>query len=309
MGARVQLLIAASLVVSVVSATAAHAKSKHAHDAPPPEIDMDDDASAAGDDTAGDEAAPADEVAAEDPPADDEVDATPEPVAHHHRAAARDWHLALGPYAWASAVDASVSANGMNLDTSGAQVQGLQPTIKYGGELMGEARYSRVALTGDLIFGAIGLDGGSMAGPATITFHGDVAAMMLDSGAGVTIIGNEHSVFAAEVRGGIRYERVSFHVSADISGGDVEKKVVFGGSDTLAGGRIFFRPSRRWSFTGSADVGITGASSQTWSATAEASARVSTHVQLSLAYRTLTIQRATVDLVFHGPRLALAFLF
>lgn len=308
MGARLRLVLAASLVVS---GSIAHAKSKHAHDTPPPaEIDMDDDAAVPDDDAAP---APDDDVAAadEEEPAP-EVDVAPKATKHHHKTAAadpRDWHLALGPYAWASLVDAQVSGNGMPIDTSGAQVQGLQPSIKYGGELMGEARYSRVALTGDIIFGGLGIDGSSMAGPADIKFHGDVSAVMLDTGAGVTVIGNEHSTFAAELRGGVRYERVSFRVSADISGGDVEKKIVFGGSDLLAGGRVFFRPSPRWSFMGSADVGVSGVSQQTWSATAQASARLSTHVELALAYRTLTIQRSTVDLTFHGPRLALQFLF
>ena len=44
-------------------------------------------------------------------------------------------------------------------------------------------------------------------------------------------------------------------------------------------------------------------------AAADASMRVTSRVQLSLGWRTLTTDRAQVSIVMHGPRAAIQFLF
>ena len=79
------------------------------------------------------------------------------PVGDH--GGARDWHLAIGPYVWASSVDANVSLGSANV---GSSVDFLQTTqhAKFGAELLADARYRRLSLSGDLMYGVVGLEGG-----------------------------------------------------------------------------------------------------------------------------------------------------
>ena len=282
------------------------------------EVDDDDDVApapvAAHRKSAGRVEAEADDDAADaDANADADADADAEVVAvatRHEEAAAHDWTVAIGPYAWASAVDASVSVGGKTVDPSGIHFAKLDHTIKYGGELVGEARYGRFSLAGDVIFGAIGIDAGTVAGPLMVNIHGDVSAVFVDGAAGVRLLGDDHSRLAVEARGGIRYQRTAIRASVGIDGAAVAPPLmVYAGADLLAGGRIFLRPSHRFFFTGAADVGVVGASSSTWSVSADASLRLGSHVQLSLGWRTMAMDRSSVNLVLTGPRFVMQLLF
>ncbi len=246
-----------------------------------------------------------------DADADADADIDIVAVAHHaEKAGPRDWNVAIGPYAWASAVDASVSVGGKSVDPSGIHFAKLDHTIKYGGELVGEARYGRFSLAGDVIFGAIGIDAGTAAGPLMVNIHGDVSALLADGAAGVRLLGDDHSVLAVEARGGIRYQRTAIRASVGVDGAAVAPpEMVFAGADFVAGGRVFLRPSQRFFFTGAADVGVVGASSSTWSVSADASLRLGSHVQLSLGWRTMAMDRSSVNLVLQGPRFVMQLLF
>jgi hypothetical protein len=234
------------------------------------------------------------------------------PLLHVHERLARhakDWHIAIGPYAWASAVDASVSVDGMKVD-SPVDFAKLKHDIKYGGEILAEARYRRFAITGDLMFGAIGIETGSAVGPLMVSVKGEVTSLLLDSSAGYLLAGNEHSVLSVEARGGIRYQRTAVKAQVSLEGAGVaQPDVVFAASDALVGARVFLRPRERFFFTGTADVGVFGASSSTWSASLDASLRIKSHALLSLGYRTLTMDRSDVAVVLHGPRAAIQIVF
>lgn len=225
------------------------------------------------------------------------------------RHAARDWHIAIGPYLWASSVDANVAVGSANV---GSSVDFLQTTqhAKYGVELLADARFRKISFSGDFMYGVVGLAGGNSVGPLMVTVNGTASSLLVDGFAGYTLAGDEHSVLAFEARGGIRYQRTEVAGAVGLDGMPVASPgLVDAGRDALAGGRAFFRPSPRFSFSAAGDIGVVGTSNSTWSASADASVRVTSHVQLSLGYRTLTVERANVSMVMHGPRAALQLLF
>jgi hypothetical protein len=223
--------------------------------------------------------------------------------------AQKDWHVSFGPYLWASSVDANVTV-GQTSVGSGVDFSQLEQHAKYGIELVSEARYGKVSLEGNLLYGVIGLSGGMDVGPLTVNVSGEASSLLLDSLGGYTIYGDDHSVFAIEGRGGFRYQRTAISASIGVAGAAVETPAkILGGTDAIAGTRVFVRPWSRLFFTGSADIGVFGSSSSTWSVEADASVGITSHVQLSLGYRTLTLDGSAVGVVMHGPRAALQMLF
>jgi hypothetical protein len=244
-------------------------------------------------------------VAVEETP-DEQVDA---PVTLHRHAAAHDWHVAIGPYLWASSVDANVSLGSASIDTG---VDFLQTTqhAKYGAEVVADARYQRFSLSGDLMYGVVGLDGGSAVGPLMVTVNGTASSLLVDGFAGYRVAGDDHSVVSLEARGGIRYQRTEVAAAVDLGGSPVASPaIVDAARDVLTGARVFVRPSSRLYFTGAADVGVFGTSNITWSASADASLQLGSRVLMSLGWRTLTIEGANVSMVMHGPRAAVQLLF
>jgi hypothetical protein len=246
---------------------------------------------------------PAEEaVAVEEPAA--EVDVV---VAPGRRAG--DWHVAVGPYLWASSVDANLSVGSANIASGVDFLQTVQHA-KYGAELLADARYHKVSLSGDLMYGVVGLAGGNSVGPVMVTVTGEASSLLVDGFAGYEIAGDEHSPVAFEVRGGIRYQRTAVLAAVDVGGTPVaQPAVVDAGRDALAGARVFVRPTDRVFLTGTGDIGVAGTSSTTWSAAADASVRIGSHVVLSLGYRTLTLDRPHMSMVMHGPRAALQLVF
>jgi hypothetical protein len=81
------------------------------------------------------------------------------------------------------------------------------------------------------------------------------------------------------------------------------------GSDVLVGTRAVLRPTHRFFLSGMFDVGVAGVSHSTWSVTADAGLRVSSHVLVMAGWRTLTMERALVSLALHGPRVAVQLVF
>jgi hypothetical protein len=230
-------------------------------------------------------------------------------VTPSEHAGPRDWHLAIGPYVWASSVDANVSLGSANV---GSSVDFLQTTqhAKFGAELLADARYHRLSFSGDLMYGVVGLEGGNTVGPLMVTVNGTASSLLVDGYAGYQLAGDEHSVLGFEARAGIRYQRTAVAGAVGLDGMPVASPgLVDAGRDILAAGRLFVRPSSRFFLTATGDVGVVGSSSSTWSASADASVRLGSRVLLSLGYRTLTIERAHMSMVMHGPRAALQLLF
>lgn len=248
-----------------------------------------------------------DVVAITDDP-DEPVDV---PVTVHEHAPPRphDWHVAIGPNVWASSVDANVSVGGKSVST-GIDFFQLEHHARYGVPLLAEVRYGRFSLVGDVTYGVIDVDGAHDVGPLMVTVAGSASSLMADGIAGVRVVGDEHSPFALEARGGLRYQRTAIAASLGVDGASATQiATVDTGADALAGTRVFVRPSPKLYFTGAADVGVFGTSSKTWSASADASVMIGARALISAGYRTLTTYHGLVDLVMHGPRVAVQVVF
>lgn len=243
-------------------------------------------------------------VAVAEPVDDDTVEVRePAPAPRH------DWSFAIGPNAWASSVDAKVSLGG-KMVSGGVDFLAMEEHVRFGLPLLAEARFGRWSIVGDLLLGVVDVDGAGTVGPLMVSVNGTASSLMFDGMAGYRVYGDEFSPVAVEARGGVRYQRTSIAGTIDIDGSPVTSlSEVSGGADMLAGARAFVRPTSRIALIGAADIGIAGSSQSTWSASADASVRVSPHFQFSLGWRTMTTEGALVTIVMHGPRVALQLLF
>ncbi len=229
-------------------------------------------------------------------------------VAAHVTPPSHDWHFAIGPYLWASSVNAKVSLGGAST-SAGVSFFQISDHAKFGVPVLAEASYKRLSLAIDLEYGVIGIDGSKDLGPVMATLDGNASSLSVDALAGYRLVGNDHSTFAVDVRAGVRYGRtvVAGSLAADgatvISAGTVETDAA-----ALAGARAFARPLSWLWVSANADVGLFGSTS-TWSAEAEADFRVTHHVMISAGYRTLTTDSAGVQLTMYGPRAAVQATF
>jgi hypothetical protein len=250
----------------------------------------------------GDEAPQRDELEEEDAPA--------AVRASVRREAPKKWHLAIGPYVWASAVDANVSLGPASVST-GVDFMDIQRHARYGAEVLAELRYGRYAVYGDVMYGVVSVDGAKEVGPLMVTLDGTASSLMIDTSAGYTVLGTEPTAkVSLEARAGVRYQRTAIAGAVNVSGADVSKpNYVDAAADALAGAQVIVRPFDRVFFSGTADLGVYGDSSSTWSAAADAGWRVTRRVQLSLGWRTMTTDRPNVSIVMHGPRAAFQLTF
>jgi hypothetical protein len=222
----------------------------------------------------------------------------------------RGWQIAIGPYLWASSVDANVSLGGSV--STGVDI-GFIPLVRharYGAEILGEVRHGRFALYGDLMYGAEAVNGSTSIASVMVNLSGNASSLLVDGAAGYQLIGDEDAVFSLEARAGIRYQRTEVNGQLDVAGFTLQTPdAVDDGSDAIVGTRVVLRPAR-WVFvSGVFDLGVFGSSDRTWSASADANLRVSSHFLVSAGWRTLTMDRAQVSLSMQGPRAAVQLVF
>lgn len=222
----------------------------------------------------------------------------------------RGWQVAIGPYLWASSVNANVSLGGSV--STGVDI-GFIPLVqhaRYGAEILGEVRHGRFAVYGDLMYGAEAVNGATSVASVMVTLAGNASSLLIDGAAGYQLIGDDDAVFSLEARAGIRYQRTEVSGQLAIAGFTLQSPdAVDDGSDAIAGTRAVLRPARWVSFSGVLDIGVFGSSNRTWSASADANLRVSSHFLVSAGWRTLTMDRAQVSLQMQGPRAALQLVF
>lgn len=225
------------------------------------------------------------------------------------KAPPKQWHVAIGPYLWASAVDANVSLGPASV-SSGVDFFEITRHARYGAEVLAEARYGRFSIYGDLMYGIVDLGGAKEVGPLMVTLEGSASSLLIDGTAGYMITGGGQSLLSLEARTGVRYQRTAISGSVNVAGNEVSPtKHVDAAADMLAGAHVIVRPFRRFALSGTVDLGVVGVSASTWSASADASVRVAKHVLLSLGWRTLTTERTNVSIVMHGPRAAVQLMF
>jgi hypothetical protein len=239
----------------------------------------------------------------------DETDQVEAPAVARHMTAAHDWTFAIGPYLWASSVDANVSLGSSSVST-GVDFLDITHHAKYGVELVGEARYRKFSFSGDLMYGVVGLGGDRALGPLMVSVDGTATSLLVDGMAGYMVSGTDTSAFAIEARAGLRYQRTAVGAAVMLDDAMIASTgQVDAARDVVAGTRIFLRPFKRLYATAAGDVRALGTSNNTWSATADASLRLGSRFLLSLGYRMLTSERANVSMRMHGPRAALQVLF
>ncbi|TMQ07959.1 MAG: hypothetical protein E6J91_34390 [Deltaproteobacteria bacterium] len=223
--------------------------------------------------------------------------------------AGRGWQFAIGPYAWISSVEANVSLGPVSSGVDIGFIQ-LERHARYGAEILGEVRRGRFALYGDLMYGAASVAGSTSIASVMVTLSGNASSLLVDGAAGYQVIGDDDAPFSLEARAGVRYQRTAVDGEIAVAGATVRfPDTVDAGSDAVVGARAVLRPARWLFFSGVADYGVIGVSDRTWSASADASLRVSSHVRVSAGWRTLTMERAHVSLALQGPRAAVQLLF
>lgn len=221
----------------------------------------------------------------------------------------KDWHLAIGPYAWASSVDAEISLGSASVG-SGVDFMDIQRHARYGAELLSAVSYRRLKLTTDFMYGVIDLEGAKTIGPLMVSLNGSASSLLLENSLSYRVLGDETSAIALEGLAGMRYQRTKIEGTVGIGGSDVASlEKVTNIADALAGARLYLRPTHRLFASGAVDLGVFGDSALTWSASADASVRITSHVLFSVGYRTLTMNGANVSMKMHGPRAALQFAF
>jgi hypothetical protein len=222
----------------------------------------------------------------------------------------RGWEIAIGPYLWASSVSANVSLGGSV--STGVDI-GFIPLVqhaRYGAEILAEVRHGRFALYGDLMYGAEAVNGSTTVASVMVTLSGNASSLLVDGAAGYQLIGDGDALFSLEARAGIRYQRTEVDGQLGIAGFTLQSPhAVDDGSDAVVGTRAVFRPARWVFFSGVFDIGVAGSSDRTWSASADASVRLSSHFLVSAGWRTLTMDRAQVSLAMQGPRAAVQLVF
>ena len=220
------------------------------------------------------------------------------------------WQLSIGPYLWASSVDANVSLGGSTSTGVDIGFIPLERHARYGAEVLAEVRYGRFAISGDLMYGTAAVTGSTSIASAMVTLNGNASSLLVDGAANYQVIGDQDALFSLEARAGVRYQRTA--VGGDVSLAGAMLKIpdaVDGGSDVLVGARAVVRPTHRFFLSGMFDVGVAGVSNNTWSVTADAGLRVSSHFLVMAGWRTLTMERSLVSLALHGPRVAVQLVF
>lgn len=220
------------------------------------------------------------------------------------------WQLTIGPYLWAASVDADVSL-GSSRVSAGGDFMDLQRNARYGAAAIAEARYRRFAAYGDVMYGVVGLGGAREVGPLMVALDGTATSLMVDAAAGYQVAGADpRAALSLEARVGVRYQRTAITGAVTVGGADVANpRYVDAAADALVGGQVVARPVGRLRLVGTFDLGVYGASTVTWSATAEAGVRLGAHVVATVGWRTLTTQRPDMSIVMRGPRAAVQLTF
>jgi hypothetical protein len=215
------------------------------------------------------------------------------------------WTFAIGPYVWASSVQASVALGAL---TAGVDIGFLSIVrhTRYGAEALMEARHGRLGISADVTYGAAAIDGSTEIASVMATFTGQAGSLMLDSAVGYDVLGDEASAFSLEARSGVRYQRTSIQGQLSAAGFTLQTpELVDDSTDLVLGARATVRPARWAQLSGAFDLGVAGSSDRTWSYAVDAGVHVSSWLFLAAGWRSLTTQRSSVTIEMSGPRVAL----
>jgi hypothetical protein len=219
------------------------------------------------------------------------------------------WQLEIGPYLWASSVQATASFGRLSTGIDLGFVTLVRHT-RYGAEALAELRHGRFAISGDVMYGVAAFTAGTTIASVMATVAGNASSLMLDTAAGYQVLGDEEAPISLEARSGIRYQHMTLSGELGAAGISVQTpEIVDSATDVVVGARAVVRPVHALRLSGMFDIGVAGASDRTWSAAVDASLRVSSHVLVTAGWRTLTTERSLVNITMRGPRLAVQLVF
>jgi len=219
------------------------------------------------------------------------------------------WNFAVGPYVWASAVEANVTVGAATV-AQDIDFMTLSKRGKYGAMVAAEARYGKLAITGDLNWGVLEVKGQGPLGPLMVGLDGTVNNLALEGGAGYRVYGDDSSLLSAEARVGVRYQRTAISGTLDLSGNVIPvPDQITSSTDGTFGGRIFVHPLTKLFVTGTFDYGVAGDSAVTYSVAVDVSYRPASFLLATLGYRRLTNKQPGMEITMTGPRLALQLTF
>jgi hypothetical protein len=243
-------------------------------------------------------------------PADAAAAATPEGVADSRQPTPPSgWTFAVGPYLWASSVEADVSFGPLTTGIDLGFVSLVRHT-RYGIEAVLEARRGRFGISGDIMYGAAEFTGSTEIASVMTSITGKAGSLMVDSALSYEVIGGDAAPFSLEASSGVRYQRTTVQGEVGAAGFTLQTpEIVNDGADVVLGARATLRPTHWLALAGAFDVGVVGVSDSTWSTTLDASLRVSSRLLFTAGWRSLTMQRSNVNITMRGPRAALQFLF
>jgi len=220
-----------------------------------------------------------------------------------------DWRFAIGPYVWASSVQADVSFGPIAFGVDIGFIS-LVKHMRYGAEATVAARYRRFGVYGDITYGAAAVSASKQILGVMTTLTGNAGTLMLDSAIGYEALGGDDAWFSLEARSGVRYQRTSINGELSAAGFKVSTPdFVDSAADFVIGARGVLRPIHAIELAGAFDVGVAGESNSTWSATIDAGLHVTKNVLVTAGWRTLAVHRARVNLELSGPRAALQYQF
>jgi hypothetical protein len=221
----------------------------------------------------------------------------------------------LTTYYWKPTTDGDVTVEGQTQAHS-VDTRESYETSNFGGMIKGEKWYGQWGLAFDLLL--IALEDESSIGVTDIDTALDTSMTefsflwrLMDRTTGGTLMHDPSTTgWALDLEGGVRHTRADLELDID-PGADAATSDNW--VEPFAGGRVLFRPSRKWMLGLSADAGgfgVGSASDLTWNLAGGADYRLGEEKWVQVGYRMMGIEyqnsngQAGVDMRVMGPMAA-----
>jgi hypothetical protein len=240
---------------------------------------------------------------------DDEDDAEEAPIEDPPPAPApKRWHLAIGPYVWASSVHAELALGPIDTSVDVGFLDIVSHVDRAAAASLAVSR-GKLSFDGSLQTSTLSLGTSRDIGPITAGVEGSVDSLLVEASAGYAVLGSDTATRSIEVRPGIRYQGLTVHGGGTLGIGDstvgTGGEFSDGGIDYLVGARGRYQVSRRWQLSATGDLGVAGYSDSTWSLSAHATVQVVRWFAIAGGWRTLSNARGATTMQLSGPQIAL----
>ena len=236
------------------------------------------------------------------------------------------WEFTMAPYLWATAFKGTVEAGGVSSDVD-LSFSDILDDLDIAALAAFEARYDKLSLTSNVIYLKLSTDGSHPAGPglgatppSSLDVKTDSQSVIVEGREAWEVLslplfgaGDERRI-ALDLGPGFRYWWLD--VSTDLT----QKPGTFKASvdqntnwvDWVGGARVRAQLTQNIGLVASGDYGgfdIGSSSHRTWSAAGFLTYRLGEHWDLAGGWRTIYLDRGTVDLRIQGPLLGALYRF